>query len=274
MGRKKLVAGLVLGVALVALGVAAGATAQRYVATCLRSNSLWDGCGARLEVGFGGAVTPKVLPRDELAPVGFEVHGRIAVVGGGHPSALRETIIDVPEDVGINAAGLPACPRRKLAGSGVAAARRLCRKAIVGSGMAHIGFTSSDAIIESPLTLFNGGGSGGETRLFVHGAIFVPSPMPLIGMVKIQRKYAGLHTTWKLPPILEGDGSLLDFRFKVERRFMAMGAAHSYLAAKCPSGDLLANVPKMLFRNEARTPGVAATTVLKGLVSVPCSPIR
>lgn len=77
---------------------------------------------------------------------------------------------------------------------------------------------------------------------------------------------------WKLPPILEGDGSLLDFRFKVGRRFMNKEEERTYLAASCPNGDLQASVPKILFRNEARTPGLAATTELKGLISVPCSP--
>jgi hypothetical protein len=31
-------------------------------------------------------------------------------------------------------------------------------------------------------------------------------------------------------------------------------------------------VPKVLFKNEAQTPGVAATTVLKGSIAVPCTP--
>jgi hypothetical protein len=52
------------------------------------------------------------------------------------------------------------------------------------------------------------------------------------------------------------------------------GKEHSYLAAKCPDGDFRLTVPEMLFRNEARTPGRGATTVLKGLSSVPCSPAR
>jgi hypothetical protein len=90
--------------------------------------------------------------------------------------------------------------------------------------------------------------------------------------VKIQRKYSGMHTIWKLPPILEGDGSLLDFRFRIERRFMSKGVEHSYLAAKCPDGALQASAPKVLFRNEAHAPGQAATTVLRGSFSVPCSP--
>ncbi len=272
---KRIVVSLVSVIALIAVSVAAGATAQRYVSTCLRSNSLRDGCaGGRIEVDFGGAVTPKVLPKGELAPVGFEVHGKIAVEEGGHPSALREAIVDIPKDVGIDTAGLPACARQKLEGKRVAAARRLCRKAIVGSGVAHIGFASSDAVIESPLTLFSGGSSGGETRLFVHGAISVPGLMPLVGTVKIQRRHSGLHTVWKLPSILEGDGSLLDFRFRVERRFMSKGTKRSYLAAKCPSGELQATASKVLFRNEARAPGVASTTALKGHISAPCSPER
>jgi hypothetical protein len=219
-------------------------------------------------------VAPNVLPKGEMAPVALEIHGKIAVEEGGHPSALREAIVDIPKDVGIDTAGLPACPRRKLEGNGVAAARRICGKAIVGSGVAHIGFASSNAIVEAPLTLINGGDSGGETRLFVHSAISAPGLMPLVGTVKIQRKYPGLQTTWKIPRILEGDGSLLDFKFRVERRFISKGGEHSYLSARCPSGDLQASVPKILFRNEARTPGVAATTVLKGLILVPCSPIR
>jgi hypothetical protein len=231
-----------------------------------------NGCGGgRLEVGFEGSVAPKVLPKGELEPVALEVHGKIALEDGGHPSALREAIVDIPKDVSIDTAELPACPRRRLESGGVAAARRLCRKAIVGSGMAHIGFASSDTTIEAPLTLFNGGSSSGKTKLFVHSAIAASDLMPLVSTVKIQRKYSGLHTIWKLPPILEGDGSLLDFKFRVERRFMSKGSEHSYLTAKCPSGGLQASAPKILFRNEAHAPGVAATTVLKGLISVPCS---
>lgn len=272
MGKKNLSVGLVSGVVLVALSIAAAAPAQRYVQTCLRSSLLEASCSpGRLEFDAGGTVEPKTLPKHELAPIALEIHGKIAMENGGHPPALHEAIIDIDEGVAVDTTGLPTCRLRLLKSRGVAAARRLCRKAIVGSGVAHIGFASSETIVEAPLTFFNGGTSGGETRLFVHSAIAAPNPVPVVSTVKIQRKYSGLHAIWKIPRILEGDGSLLDFRLRIERRFMGKGTEHSYLAAKCPDGDLQANIPKVTFRNDARAPGQPSSTVLKGGFAVPCS---
>jgi hypothetical protein len=227
-----------------------------------------------VEFEVGGGVVPRKLPSHELAPVGLEIHGKIAMEGGGHPPALHEAIVDIAKNVSIDASGLPACRLQLLESRGTAAARHLCRKAIVGSGVAHIGLASSETTLKAPLTLFNGGTSGGETRLFVHSAIAVPNPLPVVSTVKIQRKYSGLHTIWKIPRTLEGDGSLLDFKFKIERRFMSKGAVHSYLAAKCPDEGLLVNIPSIAFRNDARAPGMARLTMLKGGFLVPCSPGR
>jgi hypothetical protein len=171
-------------------------------------------------------------------------------------------------------AGLPACRLRLLESIGVGMARRQCRKAIVGSGVAHIGVASSETVLKTPLTLFNGGTAGGEVRLLIHTAIAVPGPMPLVSTVKISRRQDGLTSAWRVPRILEGDGSLLDFKLRIDRRFISKGTEHSYLAAKCPAGDLRANVQKMLFRNEAHTAGEASMTLLKGLFAIPCSPRR
>jgi hypothetical protein len=269
---RKLAAGLVSGSVLVAFGVTADAGTQLGPSVCLRLASVDPSCPGRVEFDPGGSVTPKKLPTHELAPVGLEIHGEIAMENGGHPPALRETIVDVPENVAIDATGLPACRLRQLEGRGIGAARRLCRKAIVGSGVAGVGFASSGTTVEAPLTLFNGGTSGGETRVFVHGAIAVPDPIPMVGTVKIQRKYPGLHTIWKIPRILEGDGSLLDFRFKIERRFMSRETEHSYIAARCTDKGLLVNLPVVTFRNEAHAPGQASATMLKGGFALPCSP--
>lgn len=94
-------------------------------------------------------------------------------------------MINVAKDMAIDAVGLPACRLRRLEKSGVGTARRLCREAIVGTGEAHIGFASTDTVLKAPLTLFNGGTSGVETRVFVHSAIAVPSLMPLVATGKI-----------------------------------------------------------------------------------------
>lgn len=268
---RNLVIGLWSITALIAASVPAGAVPQRYVRTCLLSNSLGPSCPGKVEFDAEGSVMPRKLAAHELAPVALEIHGRIAMEGGGHPPALHEAVLDIDKGVAVDATGLPACRLRLLRSRGVAAARRLCRGAIVGSGVAHIGFASSETTVEAPVTLFNGGTSGGETRIFVHTGIAVPGPIPVVGSVKIQRKNSGLHTIWRIPRILEGDGSLLDFKLRIDRRFVSKGTEHSYLAAKCPDGGLRASFPKVIFRNDARTPALASTTVLKGGFVVPCS---
>lgn len=269
----RLALGLVSAVALVMVNVTVAAPAQPYLSTCLQSSLPWPGCSNQVEFKPGGAVVPKKLPTHEFAPVGLKIHGTIAMEEGGHPVALRELIIDVDEDVAVDAKGLPACRRHLLESHGVAAVRRLCRAAIVGSGMAHVGLASSEAILEAPLTLFNGGTSNGETRLFVHSAIGAPNPVPVVSSVKIQRKYSGLQSIWKVPRIFGGDGSLLDFKFKVERHFVSKGTEHSYLSAKCPDEAFRMNAANALFRNDARIPGLESATSLTGRFVIPCFPI-
>lgn len=270
--KKHVVAMLALAVALTLSLVTASGALQRDVSTCLRSTASVPGCEPdRLQFKAGASVKPKTLPKHDLAPVGLEIHGKISSENGGHPQALRKATANVGEGVAIDAVGLPACPLRKLEGRGVSAARQACRDAIVGSGVAHMGLASSESTVRAPLTLFNGGASGGVTRLYVHSSIAVPRAVPLVGVVKIRSRGPGLETTWKLPPILEGDGALLDFRFSVRRHFMASGEKQSYVRASCSDGDFQVNLPKIVFRNEAHTPGESSQTLLKGSLSIPCT---
>ena len=267
--------GLLSGVFLLLfVGIGTATAPSHYMFACLLSDSPTESCPKHVEFEASGAVMPKKLPAHKPAPVGLAIHGKIAMEGGGHPVALHEVIIDVAKNVGVDATGLPTCRPRLLESRGVLAARRLCGKAIVGSGVAHVGLASSETTIKAPLTLFNGGTSGGETRLFVHSAIGALNPVPVVSSVKIQRENSGLHSIWRIPPIQEGDGSLLDFKLKIERRFVSEGTEHSYLAAKCPDGVFRVDVPSVLFRNDARAPGVNSTISLKGAFALPCSPTR
>jgi hypothetical protein len=76
--------------------------------------------------------------------------------------------------------------------------------------------------------------------------------------------------TWRLPRILDGDGSLQGFRLEINRTFATAGASHSYLSGGCAHGPLRAHFSKPIFVNEAHTPGVAPRTVLRGGLAVPC----
>lgn len=262
----------VIGVLLIVVCAASGALVHPYTTTCLRSSLLGNGCGpGRLEFDVSGSIAPKKLPRNELAPVTLEVHGKVGNEYGGHPGALREAMVNVDEGVAIHVEGLPSCALRKLENRDVAAAREACSDAIVGRGVAHVGFASSEGTARTALTVFNGGASDGLTRLYIHSAIAVPDATPLVGIVKIRTRSSGLETTLKLPPILEGDGSVLDFRFTVGRRFVAHGTKQSYVSGSCSDGDIRVSLPRVLFRNEARAPGEATQTMLSGDLAVPCT---
>jgi len=243
-----------------------------------------------LSVDITGSVTPNTLPEHTLAPVSLHVQGQISVSELSHPSAPREATLELEPDVSIDAEGLAACPGRVLRGHDIATARRMCRKAIVGSGSARYGISSSpqpppqpqpgqtplseetQTTVSSELTLYNGGVANGITTLLVHGYISSPSPASLVMVVKINRKGKGLHAVAKLPRIAEGQGSLLGFSFTLGRYFWREGEKQSYLNAKCPDGQLTVGFPSLLFRNDAREARVPAQSVLKGSESVPCTP--
>lgn len=248
-----------------------GGDTPRYVAACLLSDLSPNPCGAdRLEVNFKAKISPERLSRHEFAPVGLTVSGTIGTEHGGHPPALREAMVVVDEGVRLDTKGLGSCPRRRLENVDFRQGRSACREAIVGRGVARIGLASSETTLKTPLTLFNGGASSGETRLFVRGA----TGDALVAVGKVRRRGKGLQATWKVPRILEGDGSLLSFRLKIWRVFATSGWRHSYLSGSCPDGELRASVPDLTFVNEAQTPGVVSRTVLNGELSVPCVPER
>ena len=213
------------------------------------------------------------MPRSEFAPVALTIGGTIGTERGGHPAALREAMVTLDRGLKIDTSGLAACPRRRLERLDVAGARKACRKAIVGHGVARVGVASSGSVLRVPLTLFNGGTSAGVTRLFVHSSAGAVGD-PLVAVAQIRHREAGLKATWRLPRMLEGNGSLLGFRLEIKRGFAASGRRHSYLSGRCPDGLLRVSIPKLTFVNEAQTPGVPSLTVLKGGLAVPCAAKR
>jgi hypothetical protein len=216
---------------------------------------------------------PAKLPRATWTPVTIGVHADISTDTGAHPPALREAFAQIDRHVEIETDGLSACGRRKLEGLGFAEARRLCRAALVGTGMARVVFESPSAYADGPLSVFNGGTRGGETRLLVH-AIAAPGQIAVgsvtISEVQSSSRYTHAATV-RIPQIGEGRGSLASVDLSLGRRYSVASKSRSFLSARCTDGWLLALVPKILFRNEVPTPGVPATTVLKGRSATPCT---
>lgn len=260
---RKIMVVLALG-ALLALGVAALAGAA---STRIRAGNL--------VLTFGGTTVPKKLPKRRYAPVKTIVFGKIITSDGTHPSALRETIVDIDKDVKLNVKGLPVCKASQLTARNTVAAKRVCGKTELGRGIAHaeIAFPEQNPIkVTSPITIFNGGGNARRSKLLIHTFITVPVPAAIVTQVTIQKRGTGVHAVAKIPVIAGGSGSVLDFRFKLGRNYRFKGRKMSYSMARCPDGVFRTRTPKTVFRNEARIPGVAATTVLRGGLAVPCKP--
>jgi hypothetical protein len=246
--------------------VAAVATAKNSQTTIRAGN---------LVLTIGGEISPSKLPKDTYVPVVASVFGKISTSDHTHPSAFRETTIDVDKDFKINVKGLPICRPGQIEATDTKAALKACGDTELGTGTAHaeIAFPEQSPIkVSSPLKVFNGGEAGGKVTLLVHTFITVPAPAAIVTQVTIQRKGGGLHSIAKIPVIAGGSGSALDFSFKLGRTYNYKGRKVGYLEARCPDGVFRVNSPKTVFKNEAKIPGVNAKTVLSGGLALPCVP--
>ena len=262
--RKKLMLALVVA-AVASLGVAAIASA---VKTTIR--------GGNLIATFGGNTSPKKLPKKGYAPVTTHIFGSIKTSDSTHPSALREAQVNIDKDVKVNSKHFPSvCKAGQLEARDTKAAKRVCGKAIIGEGHAdaEIAFPEQRPIkVPSPLLVFNGGEHGGKTTLLIHTFITVPAPTAIVTTVTIKRAGTGIKSVAKIPVVAGGSGSVLDFDFKLGKTYTYKHKKVGYFEASCPDGVFKVNVPKVVFKNEAREAGAAPQTVLKGGLAVPCTP--
>jgi hypothetical protein len=262
MGRKSMLV-LALGAAF-AVSVAAVATAKFEVFQA-----------GNLVLKADGGVSPKALPKNTYAPVTVNVKGKIETKDGTHPPAFREAIIDFDKNGKIETKGLAVCKGGQLEARTTASAKSVCGKSVVGSGSGgiQIAFPEQAPIpVKAPITVFNGGTSGGKTTLYIHTYITVPVPAAVVTTVtikKVKKGRYGLSTVSKIPVIAGGSGSVLDFNIKFGKIYNYNGKKQSYIVAKCTDGQFNAKVIKAIFKNEA---GDRSTTILSGTVIRPCTP--
>jgi hypothetical protein len=250
--------------AVLSLGAAAIASA---VQTTLRAGDLI--------VTFGGSISPSKMPKTKYVPVTSTIFGKIATSDGTHPSALREATVDIDKDVKINVKGFPACNAGQLQARDTKAAMKVCGNTVLGSGIAHIEVAFPEQkpiLVTSPITVFNGGEKGGKVTLLIHVFITVPAPAAIVTTVTIQRKGTGIHSISKIPVAAGGSGSAIDFKFKLGKTYSYKGKKVGYFETKCPDGVFKVNAKNVLFKNEAKIPGVAPSTTLQGSIAVPCTP--
>jgi hypothetical protein len=262
MGRKSIVV-LALGAAF-AVAMAAVATAKFEIFQA-----------GNLVLKADGGVSPKALPKNTFAPVTVNVKGKIETKDGAHPPAFREALIDFDKNGKIDTTGLAVCKGGQLEARTTTSAKSVCGKSVVGSGSGRIqiAFPEQAPIpVNAPITVFNGGTSGGKTTLYIHTYITVPVPAAVVTTVtikKISKGRYGLGTVSKVPVIAGGSGSVLDFNIQFGKTYNYKGQKKSYITARCTDGKFHAKVNKAIFKAEA---GDRKQTTLSGIIIRPCTP--
>lgn len=195
---------------------------------------------------LNGGVTPKALPKHELAPMGFHASGSLETVDGSHPPALAEAVFDTDRDIVVGVEGLPACSLAKLTAQDTESAEAACGGAVLGKGSAtvEVSFPEQGPIHSTgPLVLFNGGERGGAITLLAHAYVNVPAPTAVVATVRLTRQSKGpygLHIVAKVPRIAGGAGSVVAANLSARRVYAYRGERRSLLSGRCADGRFLA----------------------------------
>ena len=254
--RKRLTMIMALG-AVAAIAVAGFAVAKPVTVTL-----------GNLVLKFDSSVTPKALPKKELAPVTFKLSANISTKDGKHPPVAKSFVAEIDKNGALNPKGLPVCKQGQLEARPTAQAEAACKGALIGKGFAtaEVEFPEQAPFnAKGPLRVFNGGGTGNKTLILVHVYANVPAPTAFITRVnvtKINKGKYGLKVDANIPTVAGGAGSLLNFEITNKKFFNYKGKKQSYFLAKCPTGSLFGQ-GEVSFDNGDK---------LKGSVAVPCTP--
>lgn len=199
-----------------------------------------------LKFTFNGGFAPKKLPKKKLAPITLTASGKLATKDGTHPPALTEAIVETDKNGAVFVKGLPVCKSGQLQSRDTAAARKACPKAVIGTGKTTVEVAFPEqkpVLVDSDLTVFNGGQHGGTTTFYIHAFFTAPIAGAIVTTLKITKVHNGrygLKTIAKVPKIANGSGSVLSFDLKIGKRYTYKGKKVSVLSAKCADGKLQA----------------------------------
>lgn len=190
-----------------------------------------------------GGFTPNQLPRGSYAPIDFQGHADLKLVGGGVPSPLQQLVLDFDRDGRLTTAGLPVCQPASLQEATTREARSRCSKAIVGTGAvsALIPLEGQPPLVaSSPVTFFNGPRMDGERTVILHARTTSPKVQTFVITIPIAKRRGqfAYRATIDVPPIADGTGALVHVDASIGKRYRADGRERSYVSARCSNGVL------------------------------------
>jgi hypothetical protein len=207
-----------------------------------------------LVIKISGSTNPRVLPKDELAPIGFHGSASVSTRDGSHiPPALGTQLL-VDKHIKLDTTGLPTCTLAKLQATSPAQAMRNCGDALLGKGTstAQVQFPEQAPFeAKGPLLAFNGPPSGGggyggegynEQLYYVYADVPIPTALIAVGKVSKASGEYGYKISISIPRIAGGAGSFNSTEFSIDRKWTYKGKKHSFLNAECANGHFLAQV--------------------------------
>lgn len=216
-------------------------------------------------VGDGG-FTPTTLPKDQDAPIRLHGYAKFRTIDGSRPSPLRQLVLEFDKHGSVETRGLEKCSMHKLVATTTKTARKLCPKAIVGTGFgtALVVLPEQQGIkASSPLTLFNGPVKHGNPTVLGHAHIDYPGPTTYVISIEIEKIHHGRYgfrTVANFPRIVNDYGSAISGHLTIGKTWKYKGKTLSYANARCADGRLQAQA-EFTFKNGDS---------VKGTVFKPC----
>jgi hypothetical protein len=218
---------------LVALALCLGAPAQAELSQ-----------QGNLVVAFEGAMTPKVLPRTDPAPVAVRVAGDIrdADQQDARLPQLRKISVAINSAGRLDDKGLPTCKVTSIQPATEHEAHQVCGDAIVGSGHVTVQAripTQEPFSVAARLLAFNGPTKHGKKVILAQVYSKTP-PGAFVLTFKVRRRGGifGTVMSTTLPRSAQGWAYLTHFDMTLKRNYRYGGRSHSFISAACgaPAG--------------------------------------
>lgn len=194
-----------------------------------------------LFVTFDGDLHPRTLPRETAVPVAVRVAGDVRSVSGNDDSLpqLRRIAVKINREGKLFDRGLPTCSVQTIQPSTEAAARRLCRGAIVGSGHVHVQVRipgQPPFIVKARLLAFNGPRRNGDKLIFAQAYGLKP-PGAFILTFRVSRRAGTFGTVLSttLPRVARDWAYMTHFDMTLHRVYSYRGKRRSFISAACPA---------------------------------------
>lgn len=234
--------------AIVALAAAVAATAAWAGPTVTGA----DGNTQSIDV----QVRPKKLAKKTFTPGSLKVTTLTTstTAANGVPSPAVHATLDFDRNARLYTKGLPTCDPAKLQNQSTEVARRVCGRAMIGSGRAiallPVGPTVYDVV--QTVTAFNGTPQGGKPSVILHtyGTTPIQTTLVLVGTVSNYNKEGyGPRLDLDIPLLAGGQGALKEFQVTINKRWRFKGVKRSFIAAKCPNSKKLKARGKFTYRD-------------------------